>query len=162
MLFRSHPQENKGFRVRLEGVGSNFHLFSLLQETLVGDGRLAGPRPNRKVIATAKGDLPHDRLITDAAVWHYYDWTGLLPDGALASTTMTSWIMGEATPHAIPFFEGDRVVILGPPIPASRAWDSSFFTNLHDALRSKVDLVDILSVEEVALRIQRIRKHHPV
>jgi hypothetical protein len=155
-----HPRENKGFRVRLEAIGTNFHLFSLLQEALVGDpavGMLPGPRANRKVIATAKGDIPHDRLITDSAVWHYYTWAGLLPDGTLATTPVTPWILGEQTPREIPHFEGDRLILLGPPIVASRGWDSSFFTNLHDALRSKVEVVEILSADEVALRLRRIR-----
>ena len=34
---------------------------------------------------------------------------------------------------------------------------SSFFTNLHDALRSKVEVVEILSADEIALRLRRIR-----
>ena len=50
------------------------------------------------------------------------------------------------------------MLLLGPPIFATRAWDSSFFTNLHDALRSKVEVVDILSADEIALRLSRIRK----
>ncbi len=156
-----HPQESRGFRVRLEAIASNFHLFSLLQGVLVGEpatGLLAGPRPNRKVIATAKGDIPHDRLITDAAVWHCYNWTGLLPDGTLAATLMTTWVSGAATPRDIPHFEGERVLLLGPPVPATRSWDSSFFTNLHEALRSKAEVVEILSADEVGLRLARIRK----
>jgi hypothetical protein len=155
-----HPPENKGFRVRLEAVASSFHLFSLLQGVLVGDpakGMLAGPRPNRKVIATATGEIPHDRLITDSAIWHYYNWTGLQPDGTLAAMPMTTWVMGEAMPGEIPLFGGERVVLLGPPVLASRGWDSSFFTNLHDALRSQVEVVEMLSLDEVELRLKRIR-----
>lgn len=149
-----HPQENKGFRVRLEAIATNYHLFSLLQGVLVGDGKLSGPRPNRKVIATATGEMPHDRIITDAALWHYASWKALLADGTPSDTR----IIGEATPRDIPLFEGERVVLLGPPMPGARGWDSTFFTNLHDALRSKVEIVEILSSDEVAIRLQRIGK----
>jgi hypothetical protein len=152
-----HPLEHKGFRIRLEAIASNFHIFSLLQGTLVGEpahGMLAGPRPNRKVIATATGEMPHDRLITDTSVWQYASWTALRPNGTLASET----IAGEVSPREIPIFEGDRVVLLGPPLPAARGWDSSFFTNLHDVLRSKVEVVEILSADEVSLRLRRIHK----
>ncbi|MBI3823205.1 MAG: hypothetical protein HY289_11080 [Planctomycetes bacterium] len=153
-----HPHENQGFRVRLEAIASNFHLFSLLQDALVGDGKLPGPHPNRKVIATAKGEIPHDRIITDAAVWHYANWTALQSDGTLAAAPIDTWVLGEATPRDIPQFEGERLVLLGPPVLNARGWDSSFFTNLHDALRSKVEVIEVLSADEIALRLKRIGK----
>jgi len=150
-----HPGENKGFRVRLEAVCSNFHLFTLLQGALIGEadaGLLTGPRPNRKVIATATGELPHDRVITDAPVWHYANWMALGAEGPPDATALA----GEVSPIAIPEFEGDRVVLLGKPLPGARSWDSTFFTNLHDALRSKVEIVEILSAGEVETRLRRI------
>jgi len=143
-----HPHQKKGYRVRTLAIASNFHLFTLLQDALVGDpaaGLLAGPRASRMVLATARGEIPHDRLVSDSAVFHYTTCTGAA-------------VAGEETPHAIPCFEEDRVILLGPPVHASRSWESSFFTNLHDALRSKVEVVEILSAGEVELRLLRMRK----
>ena len=154
-----HPGEKCGFRVQLQAVCTNYHLFSLLQGALVNDsaaGYFAAPRPNRKVIATATGEMPHDRLITDSAIWHYANFAALRPDGTLTAIPESTWIRGEETPYQIPEFEGERVVLLGAPL-ASNGWDSSFFTNLHDALRSRVEVIEILSKSEVETRLRRIR-----
>ena len=68
------------------------------------------------------------------------------------------WLGVEGRPESIPEFEGERVLILGPPVFATRSWDSNFFANIHDALRSAVRVVDVLTAEEVIDRLNRIRR----
>jgi hypothetical protein len=152
-----HLPQGKGFRVSLEAVNTNFHLFTLLQAALVGDpdeGMLAGAPGDPEVIAVATGEVPHTKLLNDSARWHYYDWRGLMPDGTLG---FGATIWGEASPRDIPTFEGEPVVLIGPPVFGMRMWDSNFFANIHDALRSRVEVVEVLSADDVAgwlLRIQ--------
>jgi hypothetical protein len=153
-----HPGEGKGFRVELEAVNANFHLFTLLQGELIGNGHLPGEPIDPKVLGIATGEIPHEELTNDQARFHFYNWAGLLPDGTLAGQDTQTWIWGETHPDDIPEFEGTRVVLLGPPVLGMRAWDSNFFANIHDALRSSVRVKEVLTAEEVAQWFERIRQ----
>lgn len=152
-----HPDEGKGFRVRLEAVNTMAHLFTLLHAELINGGHLPGrPLPD-DLLGVATGELPHEALLTDSARWQFYTWRGLRPDGTLAGGDMSTWLFVEDTPEAIPEFEGERIVVLGPPVLGSRMWDSNFFANIHDALRSRAEVIEVLSPEEVILLQERIR-----
>jgi hypothetical protein len=48
-------------------------------------------------------------------------------------------------------------VILGPPVLGLRGWDSNFFANIHDALRSAARVAGELTPEEIADWCGRIR-----
>lgn len=146
-----HPGERKGYRVRTEAIASNFHLFTLLQDALIGDpssGRLPGHHASRMVLSTARGEIPHDRLVNDSAAFQYFTWQGLP-------------LAGEDSPHVIPMLDGDRVLLLAPPLEYAPSWESTYFTNLHNALRSKVEIVEILSEGEVQLRLTKIARTEP-
>ena len=153
-----HPGEGRGFRVALEAVNTNFHLFTLLQGELIGGGHLPGEPLDEKIQGLATGVIPHEELTSDQERFHFYNWAGLLPDGTLAGQDTQTWIWGETHPDEIPEFEGTRVVILGSPVLGMRAWDSNFFANIHDALRSSVSVREELSAEEVAQWIERLRQ----
>lgn len=146
-----HPGEGLGFLVELEAVNTNFHLFTLLQGELIGNGHLPGAEPlDPTVIGVARGEVPHEAVVNDHARFHFYNWAGLQPDGTLAADDMATWIWGEAHPEEIPEYEGTRLVILGPAVLGARGWDSNFFANIHDALRSAARVVEVLSAEQVA------------
>src|SRR5262249_30881783 len=116
-----HPHERKGFRVVLEAVNFNFHLFTLLQGVLIGDpahGLLAGPAPDPRMLAVARGEEPHTELLSDHARFHFYNWTGWLPDRTYAATDLATWVWGEGRPRDIALFEGRAVVLLGPTVLA--------------------------------------------
>ncbi len=153
-----HPGQGRGFRVELEAVNTNFHLFTLLQGELIGNGHLSGDAIEPDVIRIARGEVPHELLVNDRARFHFYNWAGLLPDGSLAGAEMATWICGEAHPEDIPEYEGERVIILGPPVLGMRGWDSNFFANIHDALRSTTRLVEELTLEQVANWIEQIKQ----
>jgi len=152
-----HPAAGKGFRVQLEAVHTNAHLFTLLQCELIGGGLLPGPAINDHVVGVARGEIPHEALVTDHARWHFYNWTGLLPDGSLAGAAVNSWLFVDDSPEAIPMFEGTRIVVLGPNLLGMRGWDSNFFANIHDALRSAARVVEELTAEQTLVWCGRIR-----
>lgn len=160
-----HPRKRKAFRVVLEAVNTNFHLFTLLQDALVGrrfSGMMSGPRPDPQVVARAKGEVHHGPVLFDSARWHYYNWYGLytaqqwwlrrVQPGLLGAT-----IWGEGKPRDIPSFEDKRIVILGAPL-FSRTWDSNFFANIHEALRSRAEVVEVLEKTVVTDWLTRIRE----
>src|SRR5262249_22674225 len=118
-----HPGEGKGFRVELEAVNTMAHLFTLLQGELIGGGHLPGRPVDPAVIAVARGEVPHEKLLTDDARFHFYPWNAMRADGTLDA--ITGLFLGvEAVPQEIPLFEGERVLLLGPPAFGSRSWDS--------------------------------------
>jgi hypothetical protein len=71
---------------------------------------------------------------------------------------MSTWVFGEGVPAAIPELDGQRIIILGPSLLASRSWDSNFFANIHDALRSRTTIVEVLSPEQVNGWLERIKR----
>jgi hypothetical protein len=152
-----HPAEGKGFRVELEAVHTNAHFFTLLHGSLINGGHLPGRAIDEQLLGVATGEVPHDKLLTDDARWQFYTWRGLYPDGSYAGADMSTWLFVEDPPTVIPEFEGERVVILGPPVLGSRMWDSNFFANIHDALRSAARVVGELAPEEVTGLTERIR-----
>jgi hypothetical protein len=153
-----HPGEGKGFKVVLEAVNTMAHLFTLLQCELINGGHLPGQPVEAEVLGVATGETAPERLVNDYARWQFYNWTGLRPDGSLGGADMSTWLFVEDEPEAIPEFEGQRVVILGPSVLGMRMWDGNFFANIHDALRSRAGVVEVLTAEQVSLLQERIRQ----
>jgi hypothetical protein len=153
------PNERKGFRVALEAIASCGHLFTLLQAALIDGGHLVGEPTDPEVLAVARGEQPHEQLLTDHARFNFAPWYSLVSADSLAESALDGLIaMGvEAHPAGIPQFDDVPVVLVGPTAFASRSWDSNFFANIHDALRSRVEIVEVLSEAETAKWIERIK-----
>jgi hypothetical protein len=152
------PQEHKGFRIALEAVNDNFHLFTLLQGVLIGEGHLDGEPPDPEVVGLATGEIPHQGVRMDHARWHFYNWAGVGVDGSFAATDFRTWIPGDAQPPEIPDFEGERIVVIGPKVLGARSWDSNCFANIHDAVRSGVRITEVLTPEQVLMQLNRIQE----
>lgn len=148
------PKEGKGFRVKCEAVATCAHLFTLLQGALIGGGHLAGEAVDDEVIAVATGAAPHERLLHDHARFHFVTWPGSL-DNALDTIIA---LPVEETPACIPSLDGQRIVLVGPPLLAGRGWDSNFFANIHDALKSRAEVVEALSPEQVLVWLNAIQQ----
>lgn len=61
-----------------------------------------------------------------------------------------------------PLPDGRRVLLLGTPQLGGRSWDSDFFANFHDALRSRVTLLEVLTPETLRAELAVIldaRRH---
>jgi hypothetical protein len=153
-----HPGQGKGFRVELEAVASNPHLFTLLQGELLGEHRLDGPEPDSEAVGVAGGWVLPDRHVSDRALFHFYDWSGLDADPDSDVLHLGASVWADGRPDQIPEFEGARVVLLGPPVFGLRGWDSSFFPLFHDALRPDVRVTEELTPEQVADWLGRIRE----
>ena len=152
------PNEMKGFRVQCEAVATNAHLFTLLQGALIGGGHLAGEPVDADVMAVATGATPATGVLTDHARFHYNNWLGLTADGQLDALRFGTWPGVGESPADIPPFQGVRVLLVGPTAFGSRGWDSNFFANIHDALKSRAEVVEMLPREEVEAWLARIRQ----
>jgi hypothetical protein len=153
-----HPGQGKGFRVGLEAVAGNPHLFTLLQGELLGQGLLAGPAPDPEAVGAATGLLFPARHVRDRALFHYYDWSGLTSDPDSDELHLGASVWADGRPEDIAELDGVRVVLLGPPVFASRGWDSTFFPLFHDALQPRVRVLETLAPEQVAGQLGRIRE----
>lgn len=145
------PDQRRGYLARAQAVHTNFHLFTLLQGALIGDpaaGWLTGRPLDPELLAVATGEAPHERLHQDEQRFHFHHLGAVEPGGAVRFD-LGSTIWGEASPREIPLHRGRAVVILGPPILGGRSWDSNFFANIHDALRSRVEVLAQLGPREV-------------
>jgi hypothetical protein len=152
------PQANKGFRVRLEAVGTCAHLFTLLQALLIDGGHLAGESCDPDVIAVARGERAPQQVLPDHARFHFATWRGLDARASAPNDVLASWVPVEASPRDIPAFEGTPVLLIGPNLLGSRGWGSDFFANIHDALRSRVEVVEVLPQAQVADWLDRIQR----
>lgn len=158
-----------GFRMHLTAIRNNFHLFTLLQDALLAHPSAAdwrGPRVRPLVVAVAKSErmLPeispnewsaedptNASVVSDAAIWTYYNAKGLKADGSFhtlaASHGSPPWVWGEMKPTEIPILNGERIVLLGP-LEVPRSWYIGFFAPLHPALRSSVHVEGVLRDDE--------------
>ena len=156
-----HPRQGKGFRVNLEAVAGNAHLFTLLQGTLIGSpkaGLLEGPPPSVEVVGVATGQIVPERHVSDKALFHYYDWSALDADPESDELHLSATVWVDGRPEEIPEFEGTRVLLLGRPVFGFRGWDSTHFPLFHDALRPRVRVLGSLTPDEVTDWLSRMRE----
>jgi hypothetical protein len=161
------PEQRRGYRVRADGVRTCFHLFTLLQGALIGDpaaGWLTSPSPDGpedpEVYAVATGEAPHLKVRSASQRFHFHDWRALGRDGALVHDLRAS-ISGQSAPSEIPVHDGLPVVLLGRPVLGGRSWDTNFFANVHDALRSSVTVLAQLSEAEVTAALAALAAAAP-
>ena len=148
------PKEMKGFHVRCEAVATCAHLFTLLQGALIGGGHLAGEPVDDDVMAVATGAVPATGVLSDHARFHFVTWHGSLDNGIDSLIGLPV----EETPLCISALDGQRIVLVGPSQLGGRGWDSNFFANIHDALKSRAEVVEVLSPDQVQRWLDRIQQ----
>jgi hypothetical protein len=150
------PETRQGFRFVLEAINNNFHLFTMVQASLILNGHMPGEPPDPELYGIATGEAPQQSARIDHAQWHFYSWEGLQPDGTFATTDFRTWISGNAKPTEIPTLEGTRVAVIGPTLLGRRSWNSNEFACIHDALRSRADIAEVLSNDQVTMWLDKI------
>ena len=135
-----HGEQPVGVRVEYRNISNCFHLFTLLQACLAEI--MPGARKvNSRVLAVARGE--HMEKCSDEAWWHY----GQPVSGGADLSTM---VFGEQNPQEIGAIDGQQVMVAWPPILESRSWDAGFFSPSLAAAPAQVELIEILSAEEIA------------
>jgi hypothetical protein len=153
------PNEEKGFRVALEAVNYNAHLFTLLQAALINGGHLAGEPVDEEVVAVATGEAAPTQRLSDHARFHFSPWYELTSDGPfVGSIGGIVALPVDGRPAGIPRLDGVPIVLVGPKVFGFRGWDSNFFANIHDALKSRAEVVEVLSAEQVRTWLDRIKQ----
>jgi hypothetical protein len=156
-----HPAQKKGYRVRIEGIASNFDLHTLLGAALIGDpseGWLEGKAPSPDVIEALQGRAPTEppQMI---GVFNLVNYTGLGKDGTILKEMkpggrwQSDWIWNEGTPADILPFEGLRVILLTDP-PYTRLWNVQ---RIFDGMIGRLYVDDTLTPEQVQEWLHRLQ-----
>lgn len=138
-----YPTKERAFRIRAEGISHNNQLFELLQLELC-------QRLGESLIQRDDGGIN--------AIWTFYQWTGLRPDG-----TFSPWlelqhrIIGEQRLTNISILAGEQIIVLAPRQLVSGGWVGFDFTPIHPEHKQAVSVLEELPGEEVQELLQRIR-----
>lgn len=164
-----HPEQQRGYRIRINNIGINFELHTLLAGALIGDpaqGWLAGKKPDPRVVAAAKdspfpapGEPHYEQFPKAEGAFNLWNWQGLQPDGRLPDVHFQNgrayskyWIWNEGQPADIEPFEGTRVILLGPP-PYNRSWNAGrFFRHIN----AELEVLEQLPEQQVKEWLTRI------
>lgn len=159
-----HPQSKTGLKIKAHMIQNNFHFFTLLQDLYLtqfaSHPSFAKFNRNEQAIHLAKGGaLPDsDEQWNDHAFFGFYDFHALEGEGHLPAAVMPeNWLFGEGTLHHIPKLNGIPVVIIGENSLGHRSWDITFCTPVHEALKPKLEIEEVLSHEQVQHYIKTIR-----
>ncbi|GHD25195.1 hypothetical protein GCM10007147_22180 [Nocardiopsis kunsanensis] len=123
----------RGFRVRIDGVGDNFQLHTLLADALIGkEGRrLGGNRPDPRWTAACM-DAAADPLADEVTG----EWDLVGGNG--------EWVGNEVTPADIPVVDGERVLVLEPQ-SLTHTWRAG---RRHPHIPGFLEVVGELSADE--------------
>jgi hypothetical protein len=133
-LVAIHPGLHRGYLLEMVGIATNFELFILLGDVLIGDpagGWLPGERPDPRVGAACRDSPVVAGADSAVGAFNVWNWTGLRADGTLPAGEQRAgsehWVWMEGLPADIEPFHGQRIVLLGPPpyvriIPAGRCF----------------------------------------
>lgn len=137
-----HATQAFGAMVAFENVANNFHLFTLLQSALAEVAAPGAKRTKARVVQAAREGCSATDAVRDDAWWHYGQAAALEP-------APESMVFGEGTPEEIDTVDGQKVILLWPPIMASRGWGGGFFGPILEARPPDVRIERVLEDKEV-------------
>ncbi len=158
------PDQGKGYRVRITGLGDNFQLHTLLADALIGrfsSRWLRGRRPAKADVEVARSGPLREDAPPARGSFNLWNWQGLQADGTLRDVKAAGsayWIWNEGVPADIARFEGTRVVLLGPP-PYDRSWNS---VRRFPGMTGDLCVEQVLTRDEVRGFLDRLAAQAPM
>ena len=150
------PNTGLGISGRISGVADNYQLHTLLMESFPSSGLRAGTRVSRSVAEIARGVGPQQGEETVTGFWNLYNWQAVQANGQLPPaddfTHSSVWLWNEGYPVDIPQFEGQRVVLLGPP-SVERSWNAM---RIFESVPAALKIEKTLSSDEVRTWLQKM------
>lgn len=152
-----YPVLERGYRLKISGIGDNFQLQTLLADAVIGNpekGWIPGERPDPRVVAAARDQRIDATMPTAVGVFNLVNWRGLLPDGTLDKSDHAdvNWIWGEGLPADIPQYEGTRIILLGPA-SYPRSWNAE---RRFDGMKGELHVIEKLKPEAVQDWLKRL------
>lgn len=141
------PPQKRGFRVRVDGVVSNYDLHALVGDILIENG-LPGDRNPAELIAFIKGESPtRGESESVTGQFQFYEWLAAAydwEDGKVAHPA-GHYVWGEGIPSGVPKFKDVPTLIVGPQT-IRRSWNNP---RTFGGMKSDVSVTEELSEEEV-------------
>ena len=120
-LLAIHPELRRGYMLEMFGIATNFELYILVADALIGEqagGWLPGERPDPRIAAACRNEPITPGAESTIGAYNLWNWTALRPDSTLPSDGQFAgsehWVWLEGVPADIRPFEDLRVVLLGP------------------------------------------------
>lgn len=140
-----HPDSRRGWRMVMNDVSTNVEMFVLLLDVLIGDpkkGMLEGVRPSSRAVSVVRDPTKTPKTPPEIKVlWNLVGYTGVMPDLTLPSPRADDahphWVWLEGVPLDIPVFEGERVILLQPPVMKRSYEVDPAFSSLRPRLELK-------------------------
>lgn len=145
-----HVESRRALALRYENVGRVFQLFTLVQGA-IGTRLPGGREPDAELVEAAMGGEHSSH--TDSAWWHYQDHT--TSERHFMHSLWAEWSVGD-----IPELDGERVLVLWPPILGGRHWGSDFFGPPLEAAPPRVVLERELQPAEAEAWFARVGIGH--
>jgi len=136
-----HAEEKVGVRVRYENISTCFHLFTLLQES-IAEVMPGSKKISESILQIAKTGEYVNEDDTDEAWWHY-------GQGFSKESDPLSTVFGELSPSSISRVNGEQLMLLWSPILSERLWDCNFCRPYLEAMPPSVELIEVLTQDEV-------------
>jgi hypothetical protein len=139
------PMLERGFRIVVDGVVSNFDLHALLADLLMPRG-IPGTSNPPDVIAVIRGESSECRRNYVAGSWNLYSYRAAAYDLSEARhVPHAHWVWGEGQPRDVPELDGVRTLLVGPSA-LERSWNAG---RTFAALRAQVEVREELSPNAV-------------
>ncbi|HEX9058601.1 MAG TPA: hypothetical protein VF941_00310 [Clostridia bacterium] len=157
-----HPRLKKGMRIKAIAVQNNFHLITLLQglilEYKAEDFGVSGAEQNDEAIKAALNiNAETDKDILDKDIFNYYIWSALGMDKQVSvDSPFEMSFFGEMPAMSTPMIDGQAVVLLSDVSDHPRQWNTTYFSPIHESLKSNIAIVEDLSEEAVEAILDRI------
>jgi hypothetical protein len=136
-----HPPSGRGFRMRIDGVVSNFDLRALVEDALLARG-LPGQRNPPDVLAVIRGERDQASRNYVSGAFNLYTYRAAVRDlTAPKDIPLEDWVWNEGVPDDVPRLDGELLIIAGPQHPR-RSWNVG---RPFSALRSSVEVEEELS-----------------
>jgi hypothetical protein len=146
------PALERGFRLTVDGVATNFDLHALIADALIERG-VPGTRNPRDVMGVIRGTADSCVQNHVAGSWNLYTFRAAAYDVRAAEKVPTEhWVWGEGQPRDVPVVDDMRTLVIGPP-KYSRVWDSG---RTFCALHPSVEVVSELSTPDVRATLRRL------
>lgn len=144
------PKERRGFRMRVDGVVSNYDLQALVADALLDGGGLAGPkRTSPELIAFIKGDANATREEAQEVdgQFQFYQWQAAAYDWSKdeGENPEDLHLWGEGIPSGVPKYKDTRTLIVGP-LKKKTSWNNP---RTFGGLPCDVSIDEELSEDEV-------------
>ena len=154
-----HVARRRAARLRVSGVADNFQLQVLLSDLLVPLG-WPGKRPLAEIAGLFRGQgFANHPEESGHGVWNLYRYDAIQSDGHLrpfldGDDPTRHWVWSESSFYDIPLWQGERVLLVGPPA-AVRTFNAS---RIFELMPAQLELIEETAADPWLARLPSLSR----